>query len=110
MKAGTRKRYTGFLLASFLALFAVSGMTAETMLAVHGGYVNESDGIVTTIGAVSHADQSDAGLTILGVPYPDDDRGLTGVATNSEGRVFATVGSRAYAGGTGPRLIETHRA
>jgi hypothetical protein len=75
----------------------------ETLLGVHGGQ-NQSG----TPGSVSTVNQSNANTMMIGAPSPGV--GLSGVATNSNGRVFATTGFDAQNPDAGPRLIEINPA
>ncbi len=82
-----------------LSIFAAASVLAqETMLGVHGG-----PEISSTPGAVSVIDQSNASYQIIANPV--DGIGLTGVATDSNGRIFASSASKDYAQ-DGPHLIE----
>ncbi|MGA9575041.1 MAG: hypothetical protein WBS20_13975 [Lysobacterales bacterium] len=85
-------------LGALLILATASVFAQETMLGVHGG-----PEISSTPGAVSVIDQSNATYQILANPV--DGVGLTGVATDSNGRVFASSASADYAQ-SGPRLVE----
>ena len=90
-----------FALMSFTGLIVIQieVQAQETLLGVHGGQ-NQSG----TPGSVSTVNQSNANTMIIGAPSPGV--GLSGVATNSNGRVFASTGYNAQNPGVGPRLIE----
>lgn len=81
-----------------LVMAATPGHAQETMLGVHGGSTQSS-----SPGSVSTVNQTNAKVTIIGTPMPGI--GITGVATNSSGRIFASTGSL-EATENGPRLIE----
>jgi len=94
-----------FLLAFRFALFLVfltpmlPAQAQETLLGVHGGR-NQSG----SPGAISTVNQSNANTMTVGTPSPGV--GLTGVATNSAGRIFASTGLNNGNLVIGPRLLE----
>jgi hypothetical protein len=90
---------TGLALSFFVILIAGSAQAQETMLGVHGGASQTG-----TPGSVSVVNQSNANTRIIGTPSPGV--GITGVATQSNGRVFATTGQNHQNPGAGARLIE----
>jgi len=99
MKATTRAVRT-VLVLKFLVLLMVGSVQAqETMLGAHGGS-NQSG----TPGSISVVNQSNANTMLLGTPSPGV--GLSGVATHSNGRVFASTGWNHQNPNAGPRLIE----
>jgi hypothetical protein len=69
------------------------------MLGVHGGQHQSG-----TPGAISTVNQSNANTMSVGTPSPGV--GITGVATNSAGRIFASTGWNDADPDSGPRLIE----
>jgi hypothetical protein len=88
------------LVLVFLILsFALTAVAQETMIGVHGGnWQSGSPGSVSTI------NQSNANMILIGEPYPEV--GLTGVAINAAGRMFATTGYDRSAPDDAGRLIE----
>jgi len=105
MNMKSTARPTAVLLMSFtlLAMASFPVFAQETMLGVHGG--NQQSG---TPGAVSIVNQSNANTTLIANPSPGV--GLTGVATNSTGRIFASTGWNHGNPATGPRLLEINPA
>lgn len=75
----------------------------ETLLGVHGG-ANQSG----TPGRISTVNQSNANTIELGAPAAGV--GLTGVATDSAGRIFATTGYNDDNPASGPRLLRINPA
>ena len=90
----------GSAVVSIFLMPLVPAQAQQTLLGVHGGS-NQSG----TPGRISIINQSNANTTTLGTPMAGV--GLTGVATNSAGRIFASTGS---SGGGSPRLIEINPA
>ncbi|MGD8929883.1 MAG: hypothetical protein PVI22_12990 [Lysobacterales bacterium] len=86
-----------------LLLSAAPVQAQETMLGVHGGS-NQSG----TPGRISTVNQNNANTIIIGAPAAGV--GLTGVATDSTGRVFATTGYNQSNPENGPRLLEINPA
>jgi hypothetical protein len=84
-------------------LVAAPTQAQETMLGVHGGNW-QSD----TAGTISTVNQSNANTLALGTPSPGV--GLTGVATDSAGRIFATTGYNNQNPDVGSRLLEINPA
>jgi len=99
MKATTRAVRTVPALMFFAILMVGSVQAQETMLGAHGGS-NQSG----TPGSISVVNQSNANTMLLGTPSPGI--GLSGVATHSNGRVFASTGWNRQDPGVGARLIE----
>lgn len=92
------------LILAFSMIMVMGPVQAqETMLGVHGGS-NQSG----TPGSVSIVNQSNANTTLIGTPSPGV--GITGVATRSDGRVFATTGWNHQNPDAGGRLIEINPA
>jgi DNA-binding beta-propeller fold protein YncE len=86
-----------------LSIFAAGSVLAqETLLGVHGG-----PEVSSTPGAISVIDQSNASYQIIANPVSGI--GLTGIATDSNGRIFAASASRDFAQ-DGPHLIEINPA
>jgi len=99
MKTTTRA-FRNVLVLTFLAILMVGSLQAqETMLGAHGGS-NQSG----TPGSISVVNQSNANTILLGTPSPGV--GLSGVATHSNVRVFASTGWNHQNPGAGARLIE----
>jgi hypothetical protein len=90
---------TAVVLMCFTPLIASLAQAQETMLGVHGGEHQSG-----TPGAISTVNQSNANTMSVGTPSPGV--GLTGVATNSAGRIFASTGWNNADPDSGPRLIE----
>jgi MYXO-CTERM domain-containing protein len=91
-----------YLLAGVLTVSSLPAHAASpTLLGVVGGPEISSG----APGAVVSIDPSNAAVTVLGTPFPGI--GLTGVAVNSQGRVFAVSGTSDTAP-NGPRLIEVN--
>jgi len=89
---------------TFFTLLMVAPIQAqEAMLGAHGG--NNQSG---TPGAISVINQSNANTMLIDTPSPGV--GLTGVATNTAGRIFASTGWNHNNPGDGPRLIEINPA
>ena len=85
MKTNPTMLRTLAALLLWLPQIGVSVLAQETMLGVHGGS-NQSG----TPGRISTVNQNNANTMLLGAPSPGI--GLTGVATDSSGRIFATTG------------------
>jgi hypothetical protein len=90
------------VLMTFFTLLAPA-QAQETMLGVHGGASQTG-----TPGSISVVNQSNANTMLIGTPSPGV--GITGVATHSNGRVFATTGWNKQNPDSGPRLIEINPA
>jgi hypothetical protein len=103
MKANTRAVRTVLVLTFLAVMIAGSVQAQETMLGAHGGS-NQSG----TPGSMSIVNQSNANTTLIGTPSPGV--GLSGVATHSNGRVYATTGVNKQNPSVGPRLIEINPA
>jgi hypothetical protein len=87
------------LLAWVLTALSMSALAqAPALLGVNGG--GEAS---TSPGAVVSINPATASVTVLSTPLPG--LGLTGVAVNSAGRVFAVTGTTSSAT-SGPRLLE----
>jgi outer membrane protein assembly factor BamB len=92
-----------YLLAALLTFSSLPALAAtQTLLGVVGGSELTDSSAGGSPGAVTSIDQATAAVTVLGTPVPE--YGLTGVAVNSQGRVFVTTGGSA----NGPRLIEVN--
>ncbi len=94
-------KYSSFVFVGIFALFC-SSASGQTLIGVNGGSL-ESDLSFESPGAVLSIDQTTGAGTVLATPMPG--LGVTGVATNSLGRVFASTGSRNSVT-NGPRLIQ----
>lgn len=99
MKAKSRAMRTPRVLMFVTLLIGAPAQAQETMLGVHGG--SRQSG---SPGAISTVNQSNANTLAVGTPSPGV--GLTGVATNSAGRIFASTGNNEDNPGAGPRLLE----
>jgi hypothetical protein len=89
------------LIVGMLALY-YSSVSGQTLIGVNGGSVaRELD--FDSPGAVLSINQATGAGTVLGTPMPG--LGVTGVATDSLGRVFASTGTNISAT-DGPRLIQ----
>lgn len=83
----------------FGTLTFLPALAQDTMVGVHGGnWQSGSPGSISTI------NQSNANMMLIGEPSPGV--GLTGVAVNSAGRMFATTGNDNSAPDFAGRLIE----
>jgi hypothetical protein len=91
-------KYSSFVFAGMLALFC-SSASGQTLIGVNGG----SGGGFDSPGAVLSIDQTSGAGTVLGTPLPG--LGVTGVAADRLGRVFASTGA-AESATNGPRLIQ----
>jgi hypothetical protein len=92
-----------FLLAGFLTMSGLPALAqTPTLLGVNGGGESSS-----SPGAVVSVNPATGAVTVLSTPLPG--LGLTGVAMNSAGRVFAVTGTADTATG-GPRLLELNPA
>jgi len=91
-------KYSSFVFVGILALFC-SSVSGQTLIGVNGG----SGGHFESPGAVLSIDQTTAAGTVLATPLPG--LGVTGVAADSLGRVFASTGTGKSAT-NGPRLIQ----
>jgi len=92
-------------LVIMLALFC-SSASSQTLIGVNGGSLERDLGFESP-GAVLSIDQTTGAGTVLATPLPG--LGVTGVATDSLGRVFASTGTTASAT-NGPGLIQIDRA
>lgn len=95
-------KYFSFVLVGMLALFC-SSASGQVLFGVNGG----SGGGYESPGAVLSISQTTGAGAVLGTPMPG--LGVTGVATDSQGRVFASTGSTDFAT-NGPRLIQINPA
>lgn len=94
----SRLPFRGAVAGVLLLLTASTTFAQEIMLGAHGG-----PAVSSTPGAVSVVDQTNASFSVIG--NPGAGIGITGIATDSSGRVFAITGSKDDAA-AGPRLIE----
>jgi len=94
-------KYSSFVFGGMLALF-LSSASGQTLIGVNGGS-SERDLGFESPGAVLSIDQTTGAGTVLATPLPG--LGVTGVATDSLGRVFASTGTSNSAT-DGPRLIQ----
>jgi hypothetical protein len=81
-------KVSGFLLIATLALFLPHNVQAETIYGISGGEGRDDMGY-SNPGSYMIVDQTTAAATILGTPYGGI--GLSGLATNSAGRMFAVT-------------------
>ncbi len=95
-------RYFSFVFVGMSVLFCTLA-SGQTLIGVNGG----SGGEFGSPGAVLWISQTTGTGTVLGTPMPG--LGVTGVATDSQGRVFASTGSTDSAT-NGPRLIQINPA
>ncbi len=93
-------RHSSFVFLGMLALFCASA-SGQTLIGVNGGSLERDLGFESP-GAVLSIDQTTGAGTVLATPMPG--LGVTGVATDSLGRVFASTGTTGSAT-DGPRLI-----
>ena len=92
-------KYSSFVFVGLLALFC-SSASGEMLIGVNGGSGRDLN--FESQGAVLSIDQKTGAGTVSGTPLPG--LGLTGVATDSLGRVFASTGGADFAT-DGPRLL-----
>jgi len=95
-------KYSSFVFAGALALFC-SSVSGQTLIGVNGG----GGGGFGSPGAVLSINQATGAGAVLSTPMPG--LGLTGVATDSLGQVFASTGSTNSAT-NGPHLIQINPA